>query len=336
MSFKYNKNLNKIDSKATRVQFEDDECVGEDIEQARSSGMGFRGSSLQIKKNQTIEDIDSDNEERMENDKTSNCIANSRIQLIFRIILVLIAISGCAVAALTPAILPHKQVACIQDQLFIFLEPVNNFLNHHLNMAHWCMIICSLFMDVTMTVVFVVFIIHGKTYRLALSFIMFYILRTITQKMFVLEYPKGYLWGYPGFPSLFVPYGITNDFFFSGHAGGATLAFLEFRHLAAELKAHWKFIRFMQGFSLVTIVLQVILMLSVRGHYSIDLLAGIIFAHYLYIMSSWVAPMFDRVICKLPAIVMTCQDYERSKDQSSSINDEIKSEFKSKDEFSRN
>jgi len=35
-----------------------------------------------------------------------------------------------------------------------------------------------------------------------------------------MEKPSGYIWHYPGFPSLVVPYAATNDFFFSGHVGG--------------------------------------------------------------------------------------------------------------------
>lgn len=39
--------------------------------------------------------------------------------------------------------------------------------------------------------------------------------------------PAGYIWEYPGFPSLVVPYGPTNDFFYSGHMGGSLISTLE-------------------------------------------------------------------------------------------------------------
>jgi hypothetical protein len=58
---------------------------------------------------------------------------------------------------------------------------------------------------------------------------MFYALRFIVQKIFLLRYPAGYMWDDPGFPSIVVPYASTNDFFFSGHIGGAFLAGLEYR-----------------------------------------------------------------------------------------------------------
>ena len=48
------------------------------------------------------------------------------------------------------------------------------------------------------------------------------------QNIFLMRFPDGYAWDYPGFPSLTVPYPKTNDFFYSGHVGGALLAGLEY------------------------------------------------------------------------------------------------------------
>lgn len=178
------------------------------------------------------------------------------------------------------------------------------------------MIVCSLFMDITVVVAFVVFVIHATTYRFPIAMAFFYILRTIIQKLFIMEYPKGYMWSYPGFPSLVVPYASTNDFFFSGHAGGATLCMFEYWTLAKEFQVRGSlkqrnFMVIMQYFGLVTILLQIFLMLSVRGHYTIDLIAGIIFGHYLHIMARSAAPYFDRAVCKLPSYFSTSEDQSR-------------------------
>ena len=107
------------------------------------------------------------------------------------------------------------------------------------------MIFCSLFMDITMVSGLVVFAVHGRTWRLPVSLAMFYGLRAIIQQLFLMRYPEGYLWNYPGFPSLVVPYGKTNDFFYSGHAGGGLVMTLEFRQLAKELHKHTKFLKTM-------------------------------------------------------------------------------------------
>jgi len=151
-------------------------------------------------------------------------------------------------------------------------------------------------MDVTMVVGFVVFAIHGRTWRLPIALVMFYGLRMILQKCFLMRYPEGYLWDYPGFPSLVVPYGKTNDFFYSGHCGGALIMTLEYRSLAKVLYKHRLFLRVMQIFGYMTIVLQIFLMIFLRGHYTIDLIAGLMAGHYLYLMGSFFAPYFDRVV----------------------------------------
>ena len=46
--------------------------------------------------------------------------------------------------------------------------------------------------------------------------------------LFVMKMPDGYYWDYPGFPSLTVAYGNTNDFYFSGHVGGSVICACEF------------------------------------------------------------------------------------------------------------
>jgi len=150
-----------------------------------------------------------------------------------------------------------------------------------------------------MVVGFVVFAIHGKSWRLPLALAMFYLLRLILQKLFLMRYPDGYLWEYPGFPSLVVPYGKTNDFFYSGHAGGALVMTLEFRTLATSLVRHRIFMRTLQIFGILTIILQLFLMIFLRGHYTIDLVTGLMAGHYFYIIGDLFAPYMDKVLCKL-------------------------------------
>ena len=135
-----------------------------------------------------------------------------------------------------------------------------------------------------MVVGLVVFAIHGKSWRLPLTLATFYFLRLCIQKTFLMRFPQGYLWRYPGFPSLVVPYGATNDFFYSGHVGGALLMTLEYRQLAKELLSHKMMMRFMQFFGFLTIFSQIFLMIFLRGHYSIDMITGLIVGHYLYII----------------------------------------------------
>jgi len=93
--------------------------------------------------------------------------------------------------------------------------------------------------------------------------------------MFQMRYPDGYLWSWPGFYSITVPYGATNDFFFSGHIGCCLIMALEYRAN--------KWYKFM-GFSFFTLTLQTFLMACLRGHYVIDMIAGLIFGHYFWVL----------------------------------------------------
>jgi len=56
----------------------------------------------------------------------------------------------------------------------------------------------------------------------------FYGLRAFFQYLDVLEFPEGNMWSFPGWFSLFVPYGTTPDFYYSGHVGSCIIHYLEF------------------------------------------------------------------------------------------------------------
>jgi len=88
-----------------------------------------------------------------------------------------------------------------------------------------------------------------------------------------MKFPDNYLWGYPGFPSIMVSYFKTNDFFYSGHCGLPIVLLCEFNHLGMKL---------MQAFCIFTFIFECFTMLVLRGHYTIDIITGAIFAHYIW------------------------------------------------------
>src|ERR1700761_1565906 len=104
--------------------------------------------------------------------------------------------------------------------------------------------------------------------------------------------PEGFLWSYPGFPSIVVPYHDTNDFFYSGHVGTCVLMLLEYK--SAKF---WKMM-----FLCIFIGLnQWVLMTFVRTHYIIDLMTGAILAHYCHMMAEWVSYWTDVKFVGAPA-----------------------------------
>jgi len=86
-------------------------------------------------------------------------------------------------------------------------------------------------------------------------------------------YPEGYIWEYPGFPSIMVSYLKSNDFFFSGHVGLPIILMSEFYFLERY---------YMVIFSIFTFLIEIFTMIAIRGHYTIDLIAGAVFAHYIF------------------------------------------------------
>jgi len=72
------------------------------------------------------------------------------------------------------------------------------------------------------------FVLYSTTWRLYFVILFFYAVRFIVQALVILEFPEGYNWGWPGFYSIFVPYGETSDFFYSGHVGNCMIHLLEF------------------------------------------------------------------------------------------------------------
>jgi hypothetical protein len=106
-----------------------------------------------------------------------------------------------------------------------------------------------------------------------------------------MRFPDGYLWDFPGFYSVTVPYGKTNDFFFSGHIGCCMICFCEFKAV------NWNKFAY---FSIFTMVFQFSLMIALRGHYMIDLVSGIVFAHYFWLLSERYSYIIDVKVFKIP------------------------------------
>ena len=79
-----------------------------------------------------------------------------------------------------------------------------------------------------MIMAFIHWLFYTNSYRFGIAIVVFYVTRFLFQHIFLLKVPDNYIFRYPGFPSLFVPYDKTTDFFFSGHVGGSLIATMEF------------------------------------------------------------------------------------------------------------
>ena len=111
--------------------------------------------------------------------------------------------------------------------MFEITTPINEYFHGDETARNVMLIVSSGFLDVLFLNMLTKFILFGKSWRVILCLVSFYLCRMICQQLFILEKPDGYIWDYPGFPSLVVAYAATPDFFFSGHIGFAVICALD-------------------------------------------------------------------------------------------------------------
>jgi cellulose synthase/poly-beta-1,6-N-acetylglucosamine synthase-like glycosyltransferase len=129
----------------------------------------------------------------------------------------------------------------------------------------------STLIDSSVLALSISFVIFAKNWASLLSIGLFYGLRGLCNVIYMMKAPEGLIWESPGIPSATVSYHDTTDFFFSGHVGINLI-------VAIEL---YKFGRiYLSYISCIGIVVQIITMLVFRGHYAVDIIAGLIAGHY--------------------------------------------------------
>ena len=96
-------------------------------------------------------------------------------------------------------------------------------------------------------------------------------LRQIMQALVALPAPSNAIWHYPGFPSLLVTYGVSNDYFFSGHTAIAVLGASEI----ARLRRGW-----LTGLGFLIVIFEIATVLVLRAHYTVDVFTGVVTGLY--------------------------------------------------------
>jgi len=109
--------------------------------------------------------------------------------------------------------------------------------------------------------------------------------------IFLMAYPEGYLWEFPGFYSISVPYGMQNNFFFCSQVGLCMICFCEFK-----ATGHYK----LAYYSLLTMICQIAILNVLRGHYFIDVISSVVFGHYFWIIAERLSLLIDVKIFKAP------------------------------------
>jgi len=170
---------------------------------------------------------------------------------------------------------PDTELDNIQDVIMDLLKFANDFINTPGNETYRnaFQIACSFLVDLTFIITFGYWVLKGENARLPLSLGMFYITRAIVQKVSISPFPEGFYWDSPGVPSLVVPYGRGSDFFFSGHSGFLIICASEWNKIKMPK---------VRNFILVIAAYTVLILLTYRIHYSIDVFTGIFFSEWCH------------------------------------------------------
>jgi len=205
--------------------------------------------------------------------------SSKRALLIIKTIVFIVAytfmILNSAMNLAQPASVPQ----CLLDLSHEVTTPINKWLSENEGSKNALIIVSSLFVDITVVINAIAWIIYGKNLRLVFAVVTFFAFKIFLQEVFYFRVPDGYLWSYPGFPSLTVPYYTADDFFFSAEIGLCMIALLDFRSRKMTL---------MKFFAAFTIVLECFVFISTRAHYIIDLTTGVVAGHYFYWVGSWI------------------------------------------------
>lgn len=175
---------------------------------------------------------------------------------------------------------------CIDDKILTYLlEDLTKYLSQNLTLRNMILISGMTVLDIFFVCFIVVFVIMGNSWKPIIHLALFYGIRGVfLQSVFLFEFYDTYLFDYPDFPSLVVPYFRAPDFFYSGHAGGALVLSLHFRDFGfTELFYFGISLSFYEGF----------VMTVTRAHYSVDIIFGMMMAHYLYFMSFKIGNYLD-------------------------------------------
>jgi len=152
----------------------------------------------------------------------------------------------------------------IGDAVHDWTAPLNAWFERRPRAANALLIATSAFIDL-----FGLFLLgsalFGPSLRPGIALLLLFVFRQISQLTCALPAPAGMIWRHPGFPSLLVTYHVANDFFFSGHTAIAVLGAIE----VASVAPWWA-----GAAAVVVAFLEAATVLTLRAHYTMDVLAA--------------------------------------------------------------
>jgi hypothetical protein len=174
----------------------------------------------------------------------------------------------------------------ISDRILDFTAPLHAFFTRRARWANTLLIASSLLIDALGLFIFAHAIL-GPSIRPFLGLFILFVLRQGCQGVCALPCPEGMIWRYPGFPSLFVTYGVSTDLFFSGHTALAVYGCLELAHYGGVAAA-------VAGVAIA--LFEVATVFVLRAHYTMDVFAGAVTALWVWTVADALAPSVDSLL----------------------------------------
>ncbi len=179
--------------------------------------------------------------------------------------------------------------AGLGDRLHEWSAPLHRWLTANPRSADLTLIVTSALIDV-FGIYLLANAVLGPTLRPLVAILILFAMRQACQLVCTLPIPPGSIWRYPGFPSLLVTYGTSNDFFFSGHTAISVLGALHLYHTAPLWLA------IVAG---IVAAVEALTVIVLRAHYTMDVFAALFAAWGADTLASHLAPWVDAWLAKL-------------------------------------
>jgi PAP2 superfamily protein len=169
----------------------------------------------------------------------------------------------------------------IGDRIHNATASANFYLHVHPFVANVLLIVSSAIIDL-LGIFLLARWIFGGALRPFLGLVIVLGLRQVVQLLVALPAPPNAIWHYPGFPSLLVTYGVSNDYFFSGHTAIAVLGVTEITRFGK---------RWLTTLGLLIALFEVATVLILRAHYTMDVFTGIVTGLYAAYLAGWISSL---------------------------------------------
>ena len=177
----------------------------------------------------------------------------------------------------------------VGDRLHDWSAPLHGWLTANPRAANVTLIVTSALIDV-FGLYLLASAVFGPTLRPFVAILILFAMRQSCQSVCTLPIPPGSIWRHPGFPSLLVTYGTSNDFFFSGHTAISVLGALQLIHVAPPWLA---------AIGVGIMVVEAATVIILRAHYTMDVFAALFAAWGADVVAGRAAPLIDAWLGKL-------------------------------------